>query len=97
MRFVVVAGRGRRRLSVSVLRYFGLHRLSLSLLVMAPKRKADSSDGSANKKRKAITMEVKVDIIKRSQKGEIFFSHPPHVPTYAEIRVTTHVRNGSTS
>ncbi|XP_045126278.1 CENPB DNA-binding domain-containing protein 1-like [Portunus trituberculatus] len=36
---------------------------------MAPKRKADSSDGSASK-RKAITMEVKVDIIKRSQKGE---------------------------
>uniref|UniRef100_T1HPV5 Uncharacterized protein n=1 Tax=Rhodnius prolixus TaxID=13249 RepID=T1HPV5_RHOPR len=30
---------------------------------MAPKRKAVSSDGSASKKRKAITMEVKLDII----------------------------------
>ncbi|XP_068208095.1 tigger transposable element-derived protein 1-like [Palaemon carinicauda] len=37
---------------------------------MAPKRKADSSDGSASKKRKAITMEVKLDIIKRSKNGE---------------------------
>ncbi|XP_064108006.1 tigger transposable element-derived protein 1-like [Macrobrachium nipponense] len=37
---------------------------------MAPKRKADSSDGSASKKRKAIIMEFKVDIIKRSEKGE---------------------------
>lgn len=37
---------------------------------MAPKRKSDSSDGSASKKRKAITMEVKMDIIKRSEKGE---------------------------
>ena len=37
---------------------------------MAPKRKADSSDGSASKKRKAITMEVKVDIIKKAQKEE---------------------------
>ncbi|XP_045104158.1 tigger transposable element-derived protein 1-like [Portunus trituberculatus] len=37
---------------------------------MAPKGKADSSECSASKKRKAITMEVKVDIIKRSQKGE---------------------------
>ncbi|KAL6467717.1 hypothetical protein MHYP_G00233940 [Metynnis hypsauchen] len=37
---------------------------------MAPKRKADSSDGSASKKRKAITMEVKLDIVKRSDKGE---------------------------
>ena len=55
------------------IRHFALHRLSLSPLVMAPmapKRKADSSDGSANKKRKAITMEVKVDIIKRFEKGE---------------------------
>ena len=38
---------------------------------MAPKRKADSSDGSASKKRKAITtMEVKLDIIKQSKNGE---------------------------
>ncbi|KAL6456245.1 hypothetical protein MHYP_G00347880 [Metynnis hypsauchen] len=36
---------------------------------MAPKRKADSSDGSASKKRKAITMEVKLDIAKRADKG----------------------------
>ena len=26
-----------------------------------------------------------------------FFLTPPHVPTYAENRVTTHVRNGLTS
>lgn len=38
--------------------------------IMAPKRKADSSDGSASKKRKAITMEIKLDIVKRSEKGE---------------------------
>lgn len=38
--------------------------------IMTPKRKADSADGSASKKRKAIYMEVKVDIIKRSEKGE---------------------------
>ncbi|XP_061657179.1 tigger transposable element-derived protein 1-like [Syngnathoides biaculeatus] len=37
---------------------------------MAPKRKADSSDGRASKKRKAITMEVKLDIVKRSKRGE---------------------------
>ena len=37
---------------------------------MVPKRKADSSDGSASKKRKAITMQVKLDIIKRSKNGE---------------------------
>ncbi|XP_068228074.1 putative CENPB DNA-binding domain-containing protein 1 [Palaemon carinicauda] len=37
---------------------------------MAPKRKADSSDSSASKKRKAITMEVKLDTIKRSKNGE---------------------------
>ncbi|BFZ23942.1 hypothetical protein BsWGS_26981 [Bradybaena similaris] len=37
---------------------------------MAPKRKSDSSDGSASKKGKSITMEVKIDIIKRSEKGE---------------------------
>ncbi|XP_070256816.1 tigger transposable element-derived protein 1-like [Myotis yumanensis] len=36
---------------------------------MAPKRKADSSDGSATKRRKT-TMEVKVDVIRRSEKGE---------------------------
>ena len=35
---------------------------------MALKRKADSSDDSA-KKRKAITMEIKVDIVKRSERG----------------------------
>ncbi|KAK1327409.1 hypothetical protein QTO34_014170 [Cnephaeus nilssonii] len=32
--------------------------------------KADSSDGSATKRRKALTMEVKGDIIRRSEKGE---------------------------
>ncbi|KAK1327297.1 hypothetical protein QTO34_014986 [Cnephaeus nilssonii] len=37
---------------------------------MAPKHKADSSDGSATKRRKAMTMEVKGDIIRRSEKGE---------------------------
>uniref|UniRef100_A0A2C9LLX7 HTH psq-type domain-containing protein n=1 Tax=Biomphalaria glabrata TaxID=6526 RepID=A0A2C9LLX7_BIOGL len=40
---------------------------------MAPKCKPDSSDPKekdAAKKRKAITMEVKVDIIRRSDKGE---------------------------
>ena len=36
---------------------------------MAPKRKSDAKDGS-EKKRKAISMETKVDIIKRSEKGE---------------------------
>ena len=46
---------------------------------MAPKSKADSSDGSASKERKkAITMEVKV-------------------PAYTENRVTTRLKNGSTS
>ena len=38
--------------------------------VMTPKRKVGSSDGSALKKRKAITMEVKLDIIKRSKNGK---------------------------
>ncbi|XP_069823956.1 tigger transposable element-derived protein 1-like [Dendropsophus ebraccatus] len=37
---------------------------------MAPKPKSDSADASASKKRKAITMEVKLDIIKRYDKGE---------------------------
>ena len=37
---------------------------------MALKRKEDSSDGSASKKRKAINMEVKLKIIKRSKNGE---------------------------
>ena len=37
---------------------------------MGPERMADSSDGSASKKRKAITMEVKLDIIKRSKNGK---------------------------
>ncbi|KAM4048904.1 tigger transposable element-derived protein 1-like [Anomaloglossus baeobatrachus] len=37
---------------------------------MAPKQKPDSSDTSSSKKRKAITMEVKVDILRRSEKGE---------------------------
>ena len=36
---------------------------------MASKRKSDAQGGS-EKKRKAITMETKVDIIKRSEKGE---------------------------
>ncbi|KAG2459238.1 GORS2 protein, partial [Polypterus senegalus] len=34
---------------------------------MAPKRKSESSDGSASKKRKTITMEVKLDIVKSSE------------------------------
>ncbi|XP_068205598.1 tigger transposable element-derived protein 1-like [Palaemon carinicauda] len=38
---------------------------------MAPKRKADSSNGSASKKRKTIIMEVKLDIIKQSKNGEM--------------------------
>ncbi|XP_069824074.1 tigger transposable element-derived protein 1-like [Dendropsophus ebraccatus] len=37
---------------------------------MALKPKPDSFDASASKKRKAITMEVKLDIIKRYDKGE---------------------------
>ena len=37
---------------------------------MAPKRKASSGDGGGSAKRKAITMEVKLDIVKRSEKGE---------------------------
>ncbi|XP_057675424.1 tigger transposable element-derived protein 1-like [Corythoichthys intestinalis] len=37
---------------------------------MAPKGKTDSSDGRRMKKRKAITMEVKLDIVKRSRRGE---------------------------
>ena len=37
---------------------------------MPPKRKADASERNASKKRKAITLEVKVDIIKRSERGE---------------------------
>ncbi|XP_069812148.1 tigger transposable element-derived protein 1-like [Dendropsophus ebraccatus] len=37
---------------------------------MAPKHKPDSADASASKKRKAITMEVKLDIIKRYDKGK---------------------------
>ncbi|XP_069832253.1 tigger transposable element-derived protein 1-like [Dendropsophus ebraccatus] len=37
---------------------------------MAPKPKPDSADASALKKRKAITMEVKLDIIKIYDKGE---------------------------
>ena len=37
---------------------------------MAPEHKADSSDGSTSKKRKAITMKVKLDIIKQSKNGE---------------------------
>lgn len=37
---------------------------------MPPKRAADASASGASKKRKAITMEVKIDIIKRSEKGE---------------------------
>ncbi|XP_061655339.1 tigger transposable element-derived protein 1-like [Phyllopteryx taeniolatus] len=37
---------------------------------MAPKGKADSSNGRASKKRKSITMEVKLDIVKRSKRGE---------------------------
>ena len=37
---------------------------------MTPKHKADTSASGASKKRKVITMEVKLDIIKRSEKGE---------------------------
>ncbi|XP_066970862.1 tigger transposable element-derived protein 1-like isoform X1 [Macrobrachium rosenbergii] len=42
----------------------------LRTFTMAPKRQNGVSDGSAPKKRKAITMVVKLDIIKRSEKGE---------------------------
>lgn len=37
---------------------------------MPPKWKAESSVGGASKKRKAITLEVKLNIVKRSEKGE---------------------------
>ncbi|XP_064098682.1 putative CENPB DNA-binding domain-containing protein 1 [Macrobrachium nipponense] len=37
---------------------------------MAPKRQSTSSDDSSSKKRKVITMEVKYDVVKRSEKGE---------------------------
>ncbi|KAK1327403.1 hypothetical protein QTO34_014194 [Cnephaeus nilssonii] len=37
---------------------------------MAPKHKADSSDGSATKRRKALTMGMKGDLIRCSEKGE---------------------------
>ena len=37
---------------------------------MAPKRKSDASDGDASKKRKTITIETKVEIIKWSERGE---------------------------
>lgn len=37
---------------------------------MVPKLKSDSSDDSALKKRKASSMEVKLDIIKHLEKGE---------------------------
>ncbi|KAK7067865.1 hypothetical protein SK128_006120, partial [Halocaridina rubra] len=36
---------------------------------MSPKRKADFADGSASKKRKAIAMEVKLEIVKYYGKG----------------------------
>lgn len=39
-------------------------------LIMPLKRKGASSDGSASKKRKDITMEVKLDTVKHSEKGE---------------------------
>lgn len=38
---------------------------------MPPKRAADASASGESKKRKAITMEVRMDIIKRSEKGEM--------------------------
>lgn len=37
---------------------------------MAPKHSVTSFDGGASKKKKAITMEAKLDIVKQSQKGE---------------------------
>ncbi|XP_072000501.1 tigger transposable element-derived protein 1-like [Engystomops pustulosus] len=37
---------------------------------MPPKQKSDGNDGDTSKKRKAITMENKVEIIKRSERGE---------------------------
>jgi len=37
---------------------------------MPPKRKSDASDGDASKKRKTITIELKMEIIKRSERGE---------------------------
>ncbi|XP_064083878.1 putative CENPB DNA-binding domain-containing protein 1 [Macrobrachium nipponense] len=37
---------------------------------MSPKRQSTSSNNSSSKKRKVITMEVKYDVVKRSEKGE---------------------------
>ena len=42
----------------------------VTLVTIPPKRKSDASDRDASKKRKIITLEVKVDIIKRSERGE---------------------------
>ncbi|XP_066970842.1 tigger transposable element-derived protein 1-like [Macrobrachium rosenbergii] len=39
---------------------------------MAPKRKADSADGRASKKWKVIPLDVKLDVVKRSENGETF-------------------------
>ena len=69
---------------------------------MAPKRKADSSDGSASKKRKAITMEEKLDIIKRAEKGEtptnigrsLGFSRST-VATIIKDRILDHVKGSA--
>ena len=44
--------------------------MSILPSVMASKRKQGSSDGRASRKRKTITMEMKLDIIKRSKNGE---------------------------
>ena len=38
--------------------------------IMAPKKKAGSPSDAGPAKRKAITMETKLDIVKRSEKGE---------------------------
>ena len=41
-----------------------------TLITMPPKRKSNASDGDSFKQRKTITLEVKGDIIKRSEIGE---------------------------
>ncbi|KAK7010656.1 hypothetical protein BgiMline_002274 [Biomphalaria glabrata] len=76
----IMCSGGEIHLDNSVVQYCTLYRYkrTTSLLhaighfIMAPKCKPDSSDPKekdAAKKRKAITMEVKVDIIRRSDKG----------------------------
>ena len=44
--------------------------VNLFSFTMAPKPKSGTSDGRVSKKRKAITMEIKLDVINRSKNGE---------------------------